>query len=193
MSFFREARSFSSKVQETFRDHARDDICISLQNLGIDAQMAERGRAEEKIRPRFIGGKSLGVIDIPDGPIGWINIHKSSTNVGGRDYLTEYGVPDPKLGPNSPKYRIKSTRVKNIPIVGRVVDLRWKGKDFGLGIIVRLNSDNSVKHSIMKSRNVTIRAHGDYRCWIISDRTRDAPSQELWNCYQAIAQHLLTE
>ena len=47
--------------------------------------------------------------------------------------------------------------------------------------------------TIMSSRDVVVRAHGDYRCWIISMETRDVPSRELWNCYQAIAQHLLAE
>jgi hypothetical protein len=88
---------------------------------------------------------------------------------------------------------IKSVRKKAFPLFGKVVDLHWKGKDSGLGIINRLNGDILIKRPIMKSRDVLIRAHGKHGCWIISTLTNVPPSEELWNCYQAIAQHLLAE
>ena len=185
---------FFGKIRETFRNHARDNICAGLQTLGIDAQMAERDRAEEKI-----GGKgSLGIIHIPEGTIRWINVRTETHSTGqygggGFDYYTEYGVPDPKLGFDSPWLRIKSTRVKKPPILGEVVDLRWWGEDFGFGIVSRLNSDVQLKQPLMESRDVTIEAHGEHRCWIISTKTRDVPSEELWNCYQKIARHLLAD
>ena len=185
MDFFRE-------VRETFRDHARDDICAHLQTLGIDARMAERGRVEEK----FGGEGSLGLIEIPEGPIRWVNVRKvTSIGVqgGSSTYYTQYGVPDSRLEPNFPRYRIKTVRVKTVPLVGRVVDLRWEGDDSDLGIISRLNSDAQLKQPIMESRDVTVQAHSDHRCWIISTKTRDVPSGELWNCYQTIACHLLGE
>jgi len=185
MDFFR-------NIRETFRDHARDDICAGLQRLGIDAQMAPRRGPEERVG----GSGFLGVIDITEGPIRWVNVRKVTHSGGpegggGTDYYTEYGVPDSRLGPNSPKPQIKTVRMKTFPLFGKVVDLHWKGKDFGLEIISRLNSDTSLKDPIMRSRDVTIRAHGDHSCWIISTETRDIPSGDAWNCYQAIAQHLL--
>jgi hypothetical protein len=194
---------FFSKVKEAFRDKTRDKIYARLRMLGIDAQMAARGRAEENIggSPRdstdiFTGTsqESLGLIDIPKGPIRWVNVFRELRNSGYSQtayYYTLYGVPDPELGPAFPRVRIKSVRVKSFPLVGRVVDLRWEGEDFGLGIISRLNSDYELKHPIMNSRDVIIRAHGDRNCWILSTKTRDAPSQEIWSCYQAIARHLL--
>jgi len=105
-------------------------------------------------------------------------------------------VPDPRLGPYSLVCKIKSVRVKDYPVLGKVVDLHWKGKDSDLGIISRLNSDISIRDPIMRSDDVLIRARGDHRCWIISTKTRDvldAPSEEMWSCYQAIARHLLAE
>lgn len=190
---------FLDKVEEFFRheDKARHDIFAGLQSLGIDAQMAWRDRSEENIECG-VYSKSLGLIDIPQGPIRWVNVIKKTTHGPGGDSITyyiKYGVPDPKLEPDSPKYRIKTVRVKMFPLLGRVGDLRWKGKDFGLGVISRLNSDYELKHPIMKSRDLIIRAHGDHRCWIISTKTGDVPkvpSGELWNCYQAIARHLLS-
>ena len=63
MSFFR-------GVKETFRDRTRDRICAGLQRLGIDAQVATRGRPVERVG----GSGSLGLIDINDGPISWVNV-----------------------------------------------------------------------------------------------------------------------
>jgi len=83
--------------------------------------------------------------------------------------------------------------VKSFPLVGQVVDLRWKGEDFGLGIIGRLNGDVSIKHAVMRSDDVGIYAHGDRRCWIISREFGGVPLRRLWSCYQAIARHLLAE
>jgi len=95
------SRGFFDVLRDIFRDHARDDICRGPRSFGIDAQMAPRGRAEEDI-----GEGSLGVIDIPEGPIRWVNVRKIVTG-GGRssttDYYTDYGVPDSRLGPNSPE------------------------------------------------------------------------------------------
>lgn len=210
---------FFDRVRETLRDRTRENFCEGLQRLGIHAQMAERGCAEENIG---LGGpltsrnytKSLGVIDISEGPIHWVNVlKKREPGKGGGSivYYAEYAVPDTRLGPNSPRLRIKSVSVKTFPLVGKVVDLNWKGIDFGLRfigrmnsdlgwkLIERLNSDPELKEPIIKSRKVTIggsviiRARCDHCCWIIATEIHSAPSIELWNCYQSIAQHLLAE
>ena len=61
------------------RDQTREFLSDKLNSLGVQATLAERGRDEEWIKNikwytfRF----SLGVIDIPDGPIRWINIMKA--------------------------------------------------------------------------------------------------------------------
>jgi hypothetical protein len=57
---------FFDKAKERFRDKTRDDICAGLRSLGIDAQMAERGAWQEKVR--LEGWTPLGVIDIREGP-----------------------------------------------------------------------------------------------------------------------------
>ena len=185
---------FLDKLREALRDHTRDNICAGLQALGIDAQMAAQGRPEETIETGFYT-QSLGMIDIAEGPIRWVNVRKRQPR--GPDasvaYYTDYGVPDTRLEPDSPRPRIESVRIKTSLLVGQVVDLRWRGEDFGLGIVSRLNSDASIKGPIMRSRDVTIQAYSDHKCWIISTETRDPPSGELWSCYQAIARHLLAE
>ena len=180
-------------LREAFRDKTRDKICAGLQAIEIEAQMAERGRPEEVIG-RFLRRESLGLIDIPEGPISWISVLKySDVESTARTYYVCYGVPDPRLGANFEGVIISSHRKKTFPLFGKVVDMHWKGKDSGLGIIDRLKSDILIKHAIMKSYDVEIRAHGDHGLWTISTKTRKPLSEELWNCYQAIARHLLAE
>ena len=60
-------------MKEKLRDKTRDKLVHSLNALGVGATMAERGRPEERIRKSW-GKRSLGVIDIPQGPIRCINI-----------------------------------------------------------------------------------------------------------------------
>ncbi len=183
---------FFDKVREAFRDKTGEWFCAELQALGIDAQIAERGRAKEEI-----GGKvSHGLIDIPKGPIRWVNLCKEIRGSGESNYtvdFTEYGVPDSRLGRGFPSILIESVRKKTFPLVGDVVDLHWKGNDSGLGIIERLKNDTVIKRPIMESRDVTIHAHGDHGCWTIETQTDNPPWGEVWNCYQAIAKHLLAE
>jgi len=193
---------FYSRIKETLRDHTRDDICTSLPKLGVDAQLAPRFRPEEEVWGR---GGSLGIIHIPEGPIRWIDVRKeiNLSDQGSRTYYqTNFAVPDPRLAPDSPWIRIKATRVKNFPLFGRVVDLRWKGNDSGLGIVSRLNGDYQLKQPIMYSRDILIISIREYSCWILSTThrrgltsigTRYVAFEELWNCYQAIARHLLAE
>ncbi len=93
---------FLDELGERFRDKTRDDVCAALRSLGVDAQMAERGRAEEEIGERGASGASLGIIDIPEGAIRWVHVHRYKgwgLEPGGRTiYVTDYGVTDPRLG-----------------------------------------------------------------------------------------------
>jgi len=189
-------------LRENFQEKTRENICAGLQGLGIDAQMAARGRVEEKITSGFSLLRSrerqLGLIDIRKGPIRWINVRKAEAGgdaglVTPDIYYTDYGVPDHRIKPSYSQPWIKSVPKKTFPVLSKVTDLRWKGKDLALGVISRLNSDISIKDPIRRSCDVNIRAHGYHSCWIISTKTRNPPSMELWNCYQAIAAHLLAE
>jgi hypothetical protein len=116
----------------------------------------------------------------------------SSPGSGPSDYFTHYGVPDARVVFGKPAVGIKSACKKNFPLVGRVVDLQWKGNDFGLGIIERLNNDILIKDLILGSSDVNIYGHRFHQCWTMSTEWSGV-SLELWNCYQAIAHHLLAE
>ena len=151
--------------------------------MGVDAQMAERGRPEKQT-----GEGSLGVIDIGQGPIRWINMRKEERGETTVDF-TEYGVPDSR---DFPPLKIESVRVRTVPIVGRVIDVRWEGNYLGRGIVERLGADAAIKDAIVSNRDeVTVVTRGYHRGWLIRLQTKDTPSAEQWGCYQAIAEHLI--
>ena len=163
-------------------DKTRDELCAGLQAIGVDARTAERGRPEEKT-----GRGSLGVIDIGRGPIRWINVRVYDQGEN-TVHITEYGVPDSR---HLPEIEIDSVRVKTFPVFGRVIDVRWQGKDLGLRIVERLSSDAAIKGAIIGSGDeVAVVARGDHGGWLIRRETTATPSAAQWSCYQAIAEHL---
>ena len=64
---------FFNNIKETLRDKTRDKVCTRLCAIGVESRMAERGRSEEHIGARVIGA-SLGLIEIQDSPICWVNV-----------------------------------------------------------------------------------------------------------------------
>ena len=78
----------------------RDGLCVGLQSIGIPAQMAGRGRPEEKIT--FGTGRSCGVIDIVGSSICWVNI-KESDGDGGSTWNIEYGYDPAQQRPDRPR------------------------------------------------------------------------------------------
>jgi hypothetical protein len=203
--------SFFLKVSETFRDKTRDDFCSKLKTMGINAQLAARGRFEEGIIDMDLdpGGYSLGIIGLEESPIKWINIRKESGSKG-QDYPVyhiDYGIVDMKLRPDSP-YRTY-----------HFFNSRWQGRDSGSGILDRLNNDPGLKESFLEG--IRIAAITDYGCWIISKKmvstewkstiplaepmteltaverapqnSNFVPSNIEWKCYQTIAQYLTAD
>lgn len=157
---------FVTKLREAFRDKMRDEFCAGLQHqLGISASLAPRGRPAERVK-RDNRGSSLGLIDISEGPIRWVNVQEF-----GRAYDTfycaTYGVPDPKIGPIFPKASIKSVRVRSRRVFGDVIRVDWEGKDLGLGVIGRLVEQPW--EALMRSAvDIEIIAHPEYGCWAMS-------------------------
>ncbi len=111
-------------LREAFRDEARDKVCDVLQNMGIIAKMSERGRPEENIELLPIC-KSLGIIDIAEGPIKWINaIRKQVGHV--TEYFFKYGVPDSRLSPSLPQIKIEAVPKYQFRLFGKITDLKWE-------------------------------------------------------------------
>ena len=173
-----------------FRDKSRDKICAGLQSLGVNARMAARG-----------SGDSLGIIDIDDEPISWVDVRKVVTQHAGGSgyggggssttYYTDYGV---RVAYRPPVTTIRSVRRKRFPLVGKVVDAEWSANGVdrtGLvaGVLQRLREDGQVREAIMATRDVEITGHSSF--WVITTQTREVPTRQAWDCYPAIARHLI--
>ncbi|MFC2032742.1 hypothetical protein ACFLUS_05250 [Chloroflexota bacterium] len=85
------------------RDKTRDELCAGLCHMGIDVRMSERNRAEEKIG----GRNSMGVIDIPDGPIRWIKVYKKYYSASDTSPIDVYHYTD----------YVRRTRLRLNPII----------------------------------------------------------------------------
>jgi len=108
-------------MKEIFRDKSRDELAQNLNSLGIRADLAERGRTEEKVENSWYQ-RSLGIIDVPEGLVRWINILKKdgSKNSPPRWWVI-LCIPDERPLSNHKAVDIKTIRKKSLQ-----VDRRFK-------------------------------------------------------------------
>tara|TARA_B100000676_G_C17796679_1_gene689933 strand:+ start:145 stop:741 length:597 start_codon:yes stop_codon:yes gene_type:complete len=138
-----------NKIKDALRDKSRDNLVNTLIKLGINAQMAERGLEQEKIGDEWYT-KKLGIINVQDQPIKWINIcikPRSKDSPPNWKYI--FIVPDERLVSGKDEFKIKTIRKKSFPIFGKVIDTNWKGND-GSGLAYTLSNDIEIK-SLAKS------------------------------------------
>ncbi len=197
--------SFFNKLRETLGERTRDNFCAGLQDLGINASLSARGLPEEKIKKKN-RYRSLGLIDILDGPIRWVNVQDSSAFFDADPFrCVTYCILDLMITPTFPKVNLRSVSVKSPKFFGNIVRIDWKGKNFGLGL-----KDELAKHQWEELKwmgvDIEITARPEYRCgaispcwsWMEGEEMSyqgifgDLPSIQLWKCYQAIGQLLLT-
>ena len=182
-------------MKEVFRDKSRDELAQSLNFLGIRADLAERGRVEENVQKsgyRF--QRSLGVIDIPEGTIRWINIVKRDrTRNSPPRWWIILGIPDERPISNRQTVKIKSVRKKTFPLFGKVVDVTWKGKDHGTGLAEVLSYDETVKNLAKKIGNLVVRSYAEeFQGWTLQVDRRFGPTNQDWATIQKIANYLLS-
>ena len=103
-------------MKKVLRDKSRDDLADSISSLGVQASLAQRGRNEEKFQKFWIFKRSLGIIDIADGPIRWINyLKKDQSQHSPPKWWVVMGIPDDKLVSTRQATKIKTVRKKNLP------------------------------------------------------------------------------
>jgi len=182
-------------------------LYADLYAIGLDARMIVRGQLEEQVDGDY-GGASLGLIEIQHSPIRLVNVLRKPYHTEyahGHFYRNVYLVPDSTIFPDSTMfwegYEIpvhgygRSVRVKNVPLFGRVIDVRWEG-NFEGDLIRRLGQDVSLNQALIKLKeDIEIFSYPEYGCWTISPPSKKdepaTPSREQWDCYEAIARHLL--
>lgn len=208
-----------NSLKEKMRDKTVDNLCNHLRSIALDAQMVERGRLEEQFHTNWPKSfvflrtyeKSMGLIEIRNSPINFVSviqreIGSTTTSVAGstaKCYGYAYLVPHQAIY-SERALRLRSVRVKNLPLVGRVVDIRWVA-NFQGELIWRISNDVALTESLtMLKEDVEIfsyPSHGESGYWLIVSslfptpwwgRSRQPfPSRQQWDCYEAIVHHLV--
>jgi len=185
-------------IREKWRDKTRDEIASAINSLGIKAEMAERKRTEEKILNSWLT-RSLGIIDIPEGPIKWINIvKKDGSDKSPPRWWIIFGIPDGRLTSNRQKIKIRTIRKKSFPLFGKIIDVTWKGNDHGTGIVDALSNDEVTDNLAERIGNLEIRTHTkEFQGWTLQvDRKLNwfepSTTSEDWQDIQKIADYLIS-
>jgi len=194
---------FFQGLGEKLRDKTRDKLCADLCTMGLNAQLVEGKRPEERAgAPWGGGGSSLGLIEIKGEPIRWANILNTAPVRGGIVYTNAYLVPDSSAS-NKGYLKAESIRVRSMPVFGRVVGIRWEGQ-LPADLMRQMNKDTSLKERLIElGEDIFVCSYPELGCWaIIPSRhhsgligwgtTREPPpSEKRWDCYKAIASYLL--
>ena len=178
-------------VHEKFRDKSRDDLAQNLNSLGVKAQMLERKVIQEKIGDVW-WMRRLGVIEIDEGPIKWINVIKKNRDKNSPPkWRYIYIIPDERVS-ESTKIKVKTVRKKSFPLFGKIVDTTWKGTDQSTGLISLLSNNTIIKRLAKDMGNFEIESRtGEFRGWTLYvDRPHFfiAPS---WPEFKSMAEQLL--
>ncbi|MQG40192.1 MAG: hypothetical protein FI718_09445 [SAR202 cluster bacterium] len=155
-------------VRGKFRDKSRDELAKNLDQLGVKAKMLERKIVQEKIGNVW-WMRTLGVIEINEGPIKWINILKkdrSQNSPPAWRYI--YIIPDERIS-GSTKIKVKTHRKKSFPLFGKIIDTTWKGEDQGTELISLLSNDEVIKKLAKDLGNMEIesRSSETFRGWTL--------------------------
>lgn len=188
--------STKSKVitmKENLRDKTRDNLNQDLNFIGVPADLAERGHVRESVENSWYQ-RSLGVINVEESSIPWINILKQD---GGKNnpprWWMVFGIPDDRSSEIHPHTKIKTIRKKSFPLFGKIKDVTWKGEDDGLGLINELSMDLEIKTLAMKVGNLEIkRQTGAFQGWTLVLDRKFHPSNEDWNTIEKIADYVLS-
>jgi hypothetical protein len=180
-------------MKELFRDKTRDKLIQNFNSLGIAAVLSERNRVEEKVENSW-HQRSLGIIDIPEGLVKWINILKRDRNKNSPPrWWVIFGIPDERPVPDHKAVDIKTIREKTFPIFGKVVDVVWKGTDFGTGLIETLSSDEAVKNLAIDIGNLTLHSYTkEFKGWTLQVDRRIKLTNEDWIAIQKTTEYILS-
>ncbi|MBN2238503.1 MAG: hypothetical protein JW712_01910 [Dehalococcoidales bacterium] len=177
---------------DMLRDKTRDKITDNLVSIGVKAEMAERGRPEEKIEKSWFL-RSLGIIDIHDSPVRWINVLRRDGNKNSPPrWWYVFCIPDERHVPGYKAVNIRTVRKKSFPVFGKVVDVIWKGNDHGTGLIEQLTWDNEIKDLSKNAGNLTVHSYTkEFMGWTIQVDRRFQPAPSDWAGIQKLAEFIL--
>jgi hypothetical protein len=175
------------------RDKTRDKLADALNSLNVKSEMMERGCLEEKINDTWYT-RSLGVIQIANSSVKWINILKKDRGQHNPPkWWVVMGVPDERLGLDFQNIKIRSVRKKRFPLFGKVIDVVWVGEDGDTGLLEKLSRDITSKTLPMRIGNLEIASQSDrFQGWTLTVDRRFSPTLEDWRTVERITDHILS-
>ena len=189
------------RFRERMRDKTRDNLTKALTSLGVRASMAERGRTEEAVRKGMFT-RSLGIVDIDDGPIRWVNsIKQDGSQHSPPRWWTVFCVPDADRSgapqdlrhvDNRQFVNVKTTREKSFPLFGKVTGVTWDGEDHGAGLLDTLSADPAVTRLARKVGSLQIEGYDkEFHGWTVQVDAALRPKRQDWDALLRIAAYLL--
>ena len=180
-------------MKDLLRDKSRDELAYALNSIGVEAQMVERGRAEEKVEDSWYQ-RSLGVIDIHGGPIRWINILKKDRQKHSPPrWWVVLGIPVDGSVSTRQHTKIKTIRKKSFPLLGKIVDVIWKGDDASTALVDTLSGDIPTKTLAKRIGNLEIKSQTDrFQGWTLTVDRRFTPTGQDWETIEKIADYILS-
>ena len=181
-------------LKERLRDKSRDKLAEHLKSSGISAEIAPRGRPEENIKGPWWGFflRSLGIIDVAEGPISSIHVVKKDR---GKDSPPQWWyiflIPSEIPMAHNQTFKISTVRRKSFPIFGKVLEVHWNGNDWGTGLARALSEDQQIDAFVSKTGDVSIRSHKkEFHGWLIRTKRFDLTSDD-WKALQKVVGRLL--
>ena len=178
-------------MEERFRDKARDELASALRALRVNAELANRGEIEKNVRKtRF--RRSLGIVDISGGPVAAINVLKMDGSQHSPPQWWEVFLISSDLpGTADHPVDLSTRRVKSFPVFGTITAVKWRGEDFGSGLINSLDQDHRLADVIRRVGGFEIRSHSNgFEGWMIQIKARLQPNERDWGMITSLAERL---
>ncbi len=133
----------------------REEFCQHLRKIGVKAYLVQMRDNREKIgQTRSSGEKSMGIIELQDRNINFINVTGVSSQYG-TNYFINYLVRNPNM---MEKRKLKKTRLvrrKSPRLWGKVVAIEWKGDAY---LAKSLNLDYGLENKLLQPELKDLRA-----------------------------------
>lgn len=180
-----------STWSERFRDKTRDTLAEALGEIGVQAEMADRDRPEEVFGKQMFR-RSLGLIDIAEGPISWVNVIKQDgSDKSPPQWWFVFGIPDDRKLPKQGDVKLTTLRKKSFPLFGKVLDVSWRGKDKGSGLISVLSEDATVDEMVKRVKDMELLCRPkDFQGWTLRTSKNFELSPADWEALQTIAYYV---
>lgn len=185
-----------------------EQMLIMIRNCGFSAQMilpdenigsiGKNKRHLVKRLPFYIGSveseRSLGTIEISKCPIRWVNILVAKGYEDPVDHICVFIIPDKRIR-GIPPIHLKTVGHKNLPWIGMVTSLSWKGNVNDSDITSRFDNILSLNQTIIDGlnnrtgSNIEIDTESSLGRWVLT--VNEIPTPKLWKCYQILGHELL--